>query len=191
MVQDVPPSRMSRDGPGCGVPVLVQDVPGWMATGQDERSRIHHSAARCPGWAVAPPDGMGGILCGCIAPDAVQGKFERPGWVATGLTGTGWAGVRGVPPCVVSRCPGMLCGFHICAVTAYRVAGGVVVYYLLFWLSVALFFVGKKKLKKNFAYMRKSAYLWYRFNQQQQTENTHEDHNLRSKKHRSHGNTRR
>ena len=39
--------------------------------------RIHRSAARCPGWAVAPPGWMGHTLCGCIAPDPVQGKFER------------------------------------------------------------------------------------------------------------------
>jgi len=107
---------------------MVQDPPGWMV--QDVVSlswyRIHRSAARCPGWAVDPPDGMGGILCGRIAPDAVQGKYGRR------MGGPGSVVQDQQPDPVQDEWSRMSwrawcrCGFHIYAVAAYRVAGGVV-----------------------------------------------------------------
>ena len=130
-------SRM--DGPGW----MVQDVPGWMA---------HRTGSTRTGWAVQDPPQRRTLSRMGRRATGQDGRYLV--WLHSAGPGTGkiwppdqWSRISGpgsavqdVPPCVVSRCPGMICGFHICAVTAYRVAGGVVVYYLLFWLSVALFF---------------------------------------------------
>ena len=134
--------KIRRDGPGCPA---VQDVPGWSrmwcpcpgpgCAGMDGHrtgsvvqdppqrrtlSRMGRSATGMDGpylvWLHSAGPGTGKIW-----PPDQWSRISGPGSAAGPGTGSV---VQDVPPCVVSRCPGMLCGFHICAVAAYRVAGG-------------------------------------------------------------------